>query len=53
MCIRDSPYVSYEKQGVLYDRRNLAAPFLIEVSRDLTGRGIATCAVPALSLIHI
>lgn len=41
------PYVSYEKQGVLYDRRNLAAPFLIEVSRDLTGRGIATCAVPA------
>ena len=32
---------------MLYDRRNLAAPFLIEVSRDLTGRGIATCAVPA------
>ena len=34
------PYVSYEKQGVLYDRRNLAAPFLIEVSRDLTGQGV-------------
>lgn len=40
------PYVSYAEQGRLYERRNLAAPFLIEVSCDLTAQGITTCAVP-------
>ena len=40
------PYVSYEAQGLLYERRNLAAPFLIQVDRDLTKQGITTCAVP-------
>ncbi len=40
------PYVSYEGQGLLYERRNLAAPFLIAVDRDLTAQGILTWGVP-------
>ena len=40
------PYVLYEDQGLLYERRNLASPFLIKVDRDLTAQGITTCAVP-------
>lgn len=40
------PYVGYRQQGILYDRRNLAAPFLIEVDRDLSPLGIACAAVP-------
>ena len=40
------PYVSYEAQGLLYERRNLASPFLIQVDRDLTAQGITTCTVP-------
>lgn len=40
------PYVSYEAQGLLYERRNLSTPFLIQTDRDLTGQGIPTCTVP-------
>ncbi len=40
------PYVSYENQGLLYERRNLAAPFLVEVDRDLTAQGIQSWMVP-------
>ena len=40
------PYVSYAEQGLLYERRNLSAPFLIQVDRDLTLQGLVSCAVP-------
>lgn len=40
------PYVPYAEQGLLYERRNLASPFLIQVDRDLTAQGITTCTVP-------
>ena len=40
------PYVSYEAQGLLYERRNLSTPFLVQTDRDLTGQGISTCTVP-------
>ena len=40
------PYVSYEAQGLLYERRNLSTPFLVQTDRDLTGQGIPTCTVP-------
>lgn len=45
-CTALFPYVSYEAQGLLYEHRNLAAPFLVEVDRDLTAQGIVTCTVP-------
>ena len=32
------PYVPYEQQSFLYENRNNTQPFLVEVSRDLTGR---------------
>ena len=37
------PYVPYAEQSLLYERRNLASPFLIQVDRDLTAQGITTC----------
>lgn len=40
------PYVPYAEQSLLYERRNLASPFLIQVDRDLTTQGITTCTVP-------
>lgn len=40
------PYVPYAEQSLLYERRNLASPFLIQVDRDLTAQGITTCSVP-------
>ena len=40
------PYVPYAEQSLLYERRNLASPFLIQVDRDLTAQGITTCTVP-------
>ena len=40
------PDVPYAEQGLLYERRNLASPFLIQVDRDLTAQGITTCTVP-------
>lgn len=40
------PYVQYAEQSLLYERRNLASPFLIQVDRDLTAQGITTCTVP-------
>lgn len=36
------PYVSYTEQAELYERRNSAAPFLVEVDQDLTRQGINT-----------
>lgn len=33
------PYVPYAEQSLLYERRNLASPFLIQVDRDLTAQG--------------
>lgn len=39
-------HVSYAGQSVLYQRRNAAAPFLIEVDGDLTDEGIYTYASP-------
>lgn len=36
------PYVSYTEQAELYERRNSAAPFLVEVDRDLTRQGVHT-----------
>lgn len=38
------PYVSYREQAELYERRNAAAPFLIEVGQDLTEYGVPTYA---------
>ena len=40
------PYVPYAEQSLLYERRNLASPFLIQVDRDLTAQRITTCTVP-------
>lgn len=40
------PYVDYEAQDLLYERRNLSSPFLIKAGADLTAQGIVTCAVP-------
>ena len=45
-CTALFPHVDYDAQGLLYERRNLSAPFLIEVDTDLTVQGIVTCAVP-------
>ncbi len=39
-------HVSYAGQNLLYQRRNAAAPFLIEVDEDLTGEGIYTYPAP-------
>ncbi len=39
-------YVPYQKQGLLYEKRNALTPFLIEVDRDLNDQGIYTCTVP-------
>lgn len=36
------PYVPYAQQNLLYDNRNSALPFLIEVSDDLSGSGVYT-----------
>ena len=36
------PYVPYAQQNFLYDNRNSALPFLIEVSEDLSGSGVYT-----------
>lgn len=36
------PYVPYSRQSELYEKRNSAAPFLVEVSRDLSANGIYT-----------
>lgn len=38
------PYVAFEQQSLLYDRRNSMTPFLVEVEQDLSGRGIYTYA---------
>lgn len=38
------PYVSYEAQTRLYQRRNTSTPFLIETGQDLTGLGVFSCA---------
>lgn len=34
------PYLSYENQSTLYERRNSAVPFLIEVDRGLSSQGV-------------
>lgn len=39
------PYVPYAQQNVLYENRNSAMPFLIEVSDNLSGSGIYTYPV--------
>lgn len=39
-------HVSYAGQSLLYQRRNAAAPFLIEVDGDLTNEGIYTYSAP-------
>lgn len=39
-------YVPYQKQNLLYQKRNALAPFLVEVDRDLTDQGIYTYTVP-------
>ena len=39
-------YVPYSSQTLLYEKRNALAPFLIEVDRDLTDKGIYTYTVP-------
>lgn len=36
------PFVSYKEQVQLYEMRNAASPFLIQVDQDLTDRGIPT-----------
>lgn len=36
------PFVSYQEQVQLYEMRNTASPFLIQVDQDLTNRGIPT-----------
>lgn len=36
------PFVSYAEQVQLYEKRNAASPFLIQVDQDLTNRGIPT-----------
>lgn len=36
------PYVSYAEQVELYEKRNVASPFLIPVERDLTEQGVPT-----------
>lgn len=36
------PYVSYAEQAELYERRNSATPFLIQVDQDLTTQGVNT-----------
>lgn len=38
------PYVAFEQQSLLYERRNSMTPFLVEVERDLSGQGIYTYA---------
>lgn len=39
-------HVSYAGQDLLYQNRNAAVPFLVEVDGDLTAEGIYTYAVP-------
>lgn len=39
-------HVSYAGQNLLYQNRNAAAPFLVEVDGDLTAEGIYTYTVP-------
>lgn len=39
-------YVPYSSQALLYQNRNSTSPFLVEVSADLTSKGIYTYAVP-------
>lgn len=36
------PYVSYSEQVDLYERRNTASPFLVQVDQDLTTQGVPT-----------
>ena len=36
------PYVSFEEQAELYEKRNSMSPFLVEVNTDLTANGIYT-----------
>lgn len=36
------PYVSYAEQAELYEKRNTATPFLVEVDQDLTAQGVPT-----------
>ncbi len=36
------PYVSFEEQAELYEKRNSMSPFLVEVSTDLTANGVYT-----------
>lgn len=36
------PYVSFEEQAELYEKRNSMSPFLVEVSADLTANGVYT-----------
>ena len=44
------PYVSYQEQVDLYERRNTTTPFLIEVGQDLTEYGVPTYAVAQRTL---
>ena len=36
------PYVSFEEQSELYEKRNSMSPFLVEVNTDLTANGVYT-----------
>lgn len=36
------PYVSFEEQAELYEKRNIMSPFLVEVNTDLTANGVYT-----------
>lgn len=36
------PYVSFEEQAQLYEKRNSMTPFLVEVSTDLSANGVYT-----------
>lgn len=44
------PYVPYAQQVQLYENRNAARPFLVEVQNDLTLRGIPTYEAAARTL---
>ena len=41
MCIRDSTYTDAAGQAALYQKRNAASPFLLEVDRDVSALGIS------------
>ena len=52
------PYVSYRAQTELYERRNSARPFLIEVDRDLSAQGVysvprAQRSLPLPIAVHV